>query len=102
MSNIVYVDYTRFTNLKEDHEEGLTMYGYTIADNYASDYFDNYESYDELVESVHSNNLLEVINRHEQFRDIDLETEMPLITGVSFNGTFYSLEQIQFTGGKDE
>lgn len=94
MSNRITIEYTKFTNLTTEGEEEFTSFGYRIYDNYANDYNNTFDSFEELTEAVHEGNLLEVLKNHEDFKDVDFEDAMPVASGIEFNGTFYEGEEL--------
>lgn len=81
MSTQVYMQYTQFVDISLNgkiYEE--PHYGYRIWDAYGQEYNDNFESVDELIETVNEENVSEYV----------LENHYPFFEGsanvICFNG----------------
>lgn len=92
MSNVLTIQYYRFEDLDDQGiPTGESTYGFTAADNYATEYNNTFDSFDELVETCNESNLMDVfLSLPDSFGDISPDT----ISGVFFNGRIIPLKDI--------
>ncbi len=89
MSNVVTIQFTRFTNIDEKGKEINTNFGYRIYDSYESQYNNTFSSLEELNDTVNRDTLRNIAIKH-----YGTEALSDVCSGVDFNGEFIELSDL--------
>jgi len=94
MSNTINIQYTKFQNLDSEGKVESENFGYRIYDDYATEYDNTFESFEQLTEALNEGNMVEFLSKTQNFDDVDFTDEFGGASGVYFNGEFYSAEEL--------